>query len=162
MTFIKIFTTGGSLDKRYSTRESNFLVMEPQVADVLTGARVNFEYEIEPLLRKDSLEISDEDRELIVQRVRGEECRHILITHGTDTMAKTGRRLTGIPGKTIVLTGAMQPAAFKDSDAPFNIGFALAALQTLPEGVFLAMNGQIFDPRQVAKNMEEDRFEAGG
>ena len=156
---IKIFTTGGSLDKGYSTRESAFRVMDPQVGQILQEANVGVDYEIEPLLRKDSLEITEEDRKLIVERVRADPSRHILITHGTDTMALTGQRLSGIPGKTIVLTGAMQPAAFMVSDAVFNIGFALAALQTLPPGVYLAMNGRIFDSHDVRKNAELDRFE---
>jgi L-asparaginase len=77
-------------------------------------------------------------------------------------MALTGHTLSGITDKTIVLTGAMQPAAFKHSDAPFNIGFAIAALQTLPPGVYLTMNGRIFDPREVQKNVELDLFESGG
>ena len=156
---VKIFTTGGSLDKRYSTIESDFLVMDPQVGEVLGAANVTLRYEIEPLLRKDSLEITEEDRDLIVERVRADASRHILITHGTDTMALTGQRLSEISGKTIVLTGAMQPAAIKDSDAAFNVGFALAALQILPPGVYLAMNGQIFDPHRTRKNLELDRFE---
>lgn len=157
---VKIFTAGGSLDKRYSTRESAFLVMDPQVAEILRAGNVTLDYEIDPLLRKDSLDITDEDRELIFRRVEEDPCRHILITHGTDTMAATGRRLSEISGKTIVLTGAMQPAAFKDSDASFNVGFALAALLTLPQGVYLAMNGRIFDPHRVRKNPEKDHFEA--
>lgn len=157
---VKIFTTGGSLDKRYSTRKSAFLVMDPQVAEILRAGNVTLDYEIDPLLRKDSLDITDEDRELIFRRVEEDPCRHILITHGTDTLAATGRRLSEISGKTIVLTGAMQPAAFKDSDASFNVGFALAALLTLPQGVYLAMNGRIFDPHRVRKNPEKDQFEA--
>lgn len=156
---VKIFTTGGSLDKGYSTRESDFRVMDPQVGRILQEANVSVSYEIEPLFRKDSLEITEEDRKLIVERVRDDPSRHILITHGTDTMALTGRRLSGVPGKTIVLTGAMQPAAFRVSDAVFNIGFALAALQILPPGVYLAMNGRIFDPHDARKNAELDRFE---
>ena len=159
---MKVFTTGGSLDKGYSTRESAFVVLEPSVGEVLGWAGVNFDYEIEALFQKDSLEITDEDRELIVSRVAQDDCAHILITHGTDTMAETGRRLMTIRGKTIVLTGAMQPAAFKDSDGPFNIGFATAALQVLPPGVYLAMNGQIFDPAAARKNLDLDRFEAHG
>lgn len=159
MARIKVFTTGGSLDKGYSTRESNFVVLDPTVGRIFETAGVNFEYEIEPLLQKDSLEITELDLEMIAQRVAGEESDRVLITHGTDTMAVTGRRLMTIPGKTIVLTGAMQPAAFKNSDAPFNIGFAVAAVQILPPGVYLAMNGQIFYPDRVTKNTEEDRFE---
>ena len=157
---IKIFTTGGSLDKGYSTRESTFLVQDPQIGEVLDQANVAFDYEVEPLFRKDSLEITEEDRELILRKVTEDAADHILITHGTDTMALTGRRLSQVEGKTIVLTGAMQPASFKQTDAHFNIGFALAALLTLPHGVYLAMNGSIFDPHQVRKNMALDRFEA--
>jgi len=156
---LKIFTTGGSLDKGYSTRESEFVVQEPQIGEVLEAANVAFDYEIESLLMKDSLEISEEDRALIEARVRSEECRHILITHGTDTMALTAQRLSSVEGKTIVLTGAMQPASFRSTDAHFNIGFALASLFQLPPGVYLAMNGAVFDPRKVRKNMKLDRFE---
>ncbi len=156
---IKIFTTGGSLDKGYSTRESAFVVQEPRIEEILAEGNVTFEYEIESLFRKDSLEIGESDREVIVEAVKGEPCERILITHGTDTMPETGRRLSSIPGKTIVLTGAMQPASFKHTDAHFNIGFALAVLQQLPHGVYIAMNGRVFDPHTVRKNMELDRFE---
>jgi L-asparaginase len=156
---IKIYTTGGSLDKGYSTKESAFVVLEPQAGSLLLDANVNFEFEVESLLMKDSLEITEEDREMILERVSGDSCPRILITHGTDTMALTGQRLTGVQGKTIVLTGAMQPGAFKHSDGPFNLGFALGCLQTLPFGVYLAMNGRVFDPHRVTKNMELDRFE---
>lgn len=156
---IKIFTTGGSLDKGYSTKESAFIVQDPEVGTLLGEANVQFEFEVESLLKKDSLELTDADRELVYQKVRDDPSSHILITHGTDTIALTGQRLSTISGKTIVLTGAMQPAAFKHSDAPFNIGFALGCLQTLPTGVYLAMNGRVFDPHRVTKNLEMDRFE---
>jgi L-asparaginase len=159
---IKVFTTGGSLDKGYSTLESDFVVLGPQVSGILETARVTVPFEVEPLLRKDSLEMTDADRTLIRQRVEGDSAQHILITHGTDTMALTGRALEGIPGKVIILTGAMQPAAFRDSDAPFNVGFAVAAVQTLPPGVYLAMNGRIFEPRRVRKDTGLDRFEEDG
>jgi L-asparaginase len=156
---VKIFTTGGSLDKGYSTKESAFVVGEPGIGDVLREARVTFDYEVESLLKKDSLELTDEDRELISRKVRDDPADHILITHGTDTMALTGQRLSEIPGKTIVITGAMQPASFRHTDAHFNIGFALAALQTLPAGVYIAMNGAILDPHRARKNMDLDQFE---
>jgi L-asparaginase len=158
---VKIFTTGGSLDKGYSTRESAFVVREPQVGEVLDAANVSFDFEIESLFQKDSLEITDADRDLIEERIREEECDHILITHGTDTMALTARRLLSVEGKTIVLTGAMQPASFRHTDAHFNIGFALASLLQLPPGVYIAMNGAVFDPTKVHKNMKLDRFEEG-
>jgi L-asparaginase len=157
---IKIFTTGGSLDKGYSTQESAFLVMEPQAQGLLEDANVGFDFEIESLFRKDSLELTEEDRDIIYGRVAEEPCQRILITHGTDTMALTGQRLSTIQGKTIVLTGAMQPGAFKHSDAPFNLGFAIGCLLALPFGVYLAMNGRVFDPHRVEKNPSLDRFEA--
>lgn len=156
---IKIYTTGGSIDKTYSTRESAFVVGEPQVEAILRGANVGFEYQIEPLLRKDSLEITDDDRQQILDRVRSDPHRHILITHGTDTMIDTARVLSQVSGKVIVLTGAMQPAAFKTTDAAFNIGCAVTALQTLPEGVYVVMQGRIFDPYRSQKNLKLDRFE---
>lgn len=158
---IKIFTTGGSLDKGYSTRESAFVVLGPQAEVILRDANVHLDYQIEPLLRKDSLDLTEEDRSLIRRRVEAAPCPRILITHGTDTMAETGRSLRGIPDKTVVLTGAMQPASFKHSDGPFNLGFALAAVQILPSGVYLTMNGRVFDPDRVRKNQELDRFEEG-
>jgi L-asparaginase len=156
---IKIFTTGGSIDKGYSTRESSFIVRGSQIDEILKEANVSFEYEVEAILRKDSLDITEADCELIARKVEGDPSRYILITHGTDTMAETGRRLCHIQEETIVLTGAMQPASFKHSDAQFNIGFALAALQRLPPGVHIAVNGRIFDPTKVRKNIEMNRFE---
>jgi L-asparaginase len=159
MNKIKIFTTGGSIDKVYSTQSSQFEVGAPQARLILDEANLSLEYTIEALLAKDSLEISDADREMIAGRVRAEACRYILITHGTDTMIDTALVLTDIPGKVIVLTGAMQPAAFKRSDAAFNLGFALAAVQMLPEGVYIAMNGRVFDPLKARKNLQLDRFE---
>jgi len=157
---IKIFTTGGSLDKGYSARESAFTVQEPQIGKVLQEANVGCSCHVEPLFKKDSLEITEEDRELVVQRVRDEPLPRVVVTHGTDTMIQTGLALLGIPAKTIVLTGSMQPAAFRQTDAHFNIGFAMAAVQTLSPGVYIAMNGLVFDPRRTRKNMDLDRFEA--
>lgn len=160
MSKIKIFTTGGSIDKIYSTQSSQFEVGAPQVRLILDEANLGFEYEIEALLAKDSLEITDLNREMIAGRVRAETSRRILITHGTDTMIKTAMALLDSGNKVIVLTGAMQPAAFRHSDAAFNLGFALAAVQTLAEGVYIAMNGQVFNPQRVRKNLQADRFEA--
>jgi L-asparaginase len=156
---IRIYTTGGSIDKVYSAKESAFVVGEPTIAQILEEANVSLDYEIEPLLAKDSLEIAERDRRLIVRKVKADPQRHIVITHGTDTIIETAKRLFKISGKVIVLTGAMQPSAFKHTDAAFNVGCAVVAVQTLPEGVYVVMNGRVFDPHKTTKNMDLDRFE---
>ena len=156
---IRILTTGGTIDKTYFDAASAYEVGEPQIADLLREARVTADYEIEVLFRKDSLNLTDEDRAAIARRVREAGEEGVLITHGTDTMAQTAQTLKGISGKTVVLVGSLSPARFKSSDAAFNIGFALAAVQTLPPGVYLAMNGRIFDPEHVRKNRAANRFE---
>jgi L-asparaginase len=159
---IRIFTTGGTFDKVYFDALSEFRFGEPIVAELLAEANVGFEYEIESLMRKDSLDINDADRETIYTAVSGSECDRVLIVHGTDGMIASGLRLLEVPDKTIVLFGAMQPARMRYSDAMFNLGFACAAVQLLPAGVHLAMNGSIFDPRKVAKNRAQGRFESRG
>ena len=156
---IKFFTTGGTIDKVYFDTKSEFEVGPPQVLEIVKEAHVTFEYGIESLLRKDSLDLTSEDRRLIRERIEEDQSQHIVITHGTDTMVETARGLLGIPGKTIVLTGSMQPARFHESDAVFNIGCAVAAVQSLPPGVYIAMNGRIFDPRRARKNRQKNAFE---
>jgi L-asparaginase len=156
---IKFFTTGGTIDKVYFDSKSEFEVGSPTVLDVLKDANVAFESECESILRKDSLDISDSDRQLIRDRVIAEPNTKIIITHGTDTMPRTAEFLLGIPEKTIVLTGSMQPARFRLSDATFNIGAAVSAVQILPAGVYIVMNGRVFHPPQVRKNRELNRFE---
>jgi L-asparaginase len=103
--------------------------------------------------------MSAEDRDLIRRTIAAQPHRHVLITHGTDTMVETARVLQDLPGRVIVLTGALNPAAFQDSDAVFNIGCAVGAAQALPDGVYIAMNGRIWDPLRVRKNREANRFE---
>jgi L-asparaginase len=156
---IKFLTTGGTIDKVYFDARSEFQVGPPQVEEMLKEANVTFDYEIESILRKDSLDMTDTDRLLIRQRVEAQTCSLIVITHGTDTMVETGRALAGIPGKTIVLTGSMQPARFRLSDAEFNIGTAIGAVQSMPPGVYLVMNGTVFDPAHTRKNIQKNRFE---
>ncbi len=156
---IKILTTGGSIDKYYSTRESCFAVGEPEAQSILEDSNVTVGCDIESILKKDSLEITEEDLKLIYRAVKAEKSDRIIITHGTDTMIDTAKSLSSISGKVIVLTGAMQPAACSISDAPFNLGFAFAAVQTLPEGVYIAMNGKILDPFKASKNSDKDMFE---
>lgn len=157
---IKIFCTGGTIDKVYFDALSDYRIGDPVVDDILAEAMVGFSYTVESILKKDSLEITDADRETIFNRVRAESCSRILVTHGTDTMIDTARRLEAIGDKTIVLTGAMQPARFRNTDAVFNVGYAVAAAQHLPAGVYLAMNGQIFTPDAVRKDRDAARFEA--
>jgi L-asparaginase len=159
---IKIFTAGGTIDKVYFDAKSEYEVGPPQVVEILQEARVTLDYAIEPVLSKDSLDMTDEDRQSLRRRVAADACQRIVITHGTDTMIQTALGLRSIPEKTIVLTGSMQPARFKVTDAVFNIGTAIGAVQSLPPGVYLAMNGRIFDPARVRKNREENRFEETG
>lgn len=156
---IKFFTTGGTIDKIYFDAKSEYQVGSPQVIEVLEQARVSFEYEVVPILKKDSLDLTDDDRELIRKAVEVDACERIVITHGTDTMTETAKRLQGVLGKTIVLTGALEPAISRYTDAPFNIGAAVAAVQCLPNGIYIAMNGRVFPASQVRKNRELRRFE---
>ncbi len=156
---IQIFTTGGTIDKVYFDARSIFQVGDPQVVEILEGANVTVEYAVEMLFRKDSLDLTDADRAVIAEWVRETPCRHVLITHGTDTMIQTAQVLQDIPEKTIVLVGSLRPARFKRSAAEFNIGFALAAVQALAAGVYIAMNGCLFDPEKVRKNREMNQFE---
>ncbi len=156
---LHVITTGGTIDKVYFDATSEFEVGEPQVLEVFREARVGFEFVVESVLRKDSLEMTEADRQLIRERVLASSCERILITHGTDTMVQTALALSGVPEKTIVLTGSMQPARFKGTDAVFNIGTAVGAVQSLPPGVYLAMNGRVFDPAKSRKSLERNCFE---
>ncbi|MBR9834549.1 MAG: asparaginase [Alphaproteobacteria bacterium] len=158
VTKLHIFTTGGTIDKVYFDALSEFQVGETALNAILREANVSFEHEITSLMRKDSLDMTDDDRVLVREAVRASPCRHILITHGTDTMAKTARALIDIEGKTIVFTGAMQPAALRSTDAIFNIGYAIAATQLQPPGVYIAMNGHVFDAAHVTKDRAAGRF----
>jgi L-asparaginase len=155
-----IITTGGTIDKTYFDDKSDYQIGEPQISQILHAMHVAFEFEISALMRKDSLHIEDEDRNLIRDAVAASDARHVLITHGTDSMVETASVLKDIPEKTIVLTGALNPARFRDSDAIFNIGCAVGAVQSLPPGVYIAMNGTIWDPARVCKNRLENRFES--
>jgi L-asparaginase len=156
---IKLFTTGGTIDKVYFDAKSEYEVGPPQVVEILKEAHVTLDCEIESVLSKDSLEMTDEDRRLIRQRVEADPCTRIVITHGTDTMVQTALALGGIAGKTIVLTGSMQPARFKVTDAVFNIGTAIAGVQCLSPGVYIAMNGCLFDAARARKNVSGNCFE---
>lgn len=157
---VKIFCTGGTIDKVYFDALSEYQIGDPVIGGILKEALAKFSYEVESILKKDSLDVTDEDRDEMYKKIKADSCEHILITHGTDTMINTAQCLQKIPDKTIVLTGAMQPARFRNTDAIFNVGYAIAAAQHLPPGVYLAMNGQIFTPDAVLKNRAEAQFEA--
>ncbi|MCK9490337.1 MAG: asparaginase domain-containing protein [Xanthomonadales bacterium] len=156
-----IITTGGTIDKIYFDDKSDFQIGAPQIGRILSELEVAFPFEVVPLLRKDSLHLDDDDRRLIHQAIQARPERQVLVTHGTDTMVETARALAGITDKTIVLTGALNPALFRGSDAVFNIGCAVAAVQCLPAGIHIAMNGRLWDPLKVRKNRDANRFEAG-
>ncbi len=156
---IHVFTTGGTIDKIYHDANSEFAVGDSLLPELLDEARVTLPWRVTGLLRKDSLELTDEDRQLIWEAVAACPEEQVIITHGTDTMAQTAAVLAGIPGKTIVLFGAMQPARMRRSDAVFNLGFAVAAVGLLPPGVYVAMNGEVFEAGRVRKNLKAGRFE---
>ena len=157
--FIRFITTGGTIDKIYFDALSQFEVGESPIGAILTDGLVSFDYEVVSLFRKDSLEVTAEDRLLLKEFIAQDDADHYVISHGTDTMVDTAAALADLPGKRIVLTGALSPARFKTTDAIFNVGMAVAAVQTVGPGVYIAMNGQVFPAGEVKKNREENRFE---
>ena len=156
---IQIFTTGGTIDKVYFDANSEFEVGHSLLPEVLSESNIHGCYRLRELMRKDSLEMNDEDRRQVLAAVSECDCDRIIITHGTDTMADTAAVLSSLKDKTIVLTGAMQPARMRRTDAVFNVGFAWAAVQLLPPGVYIAMNGEVFEAGAVRKNLQAQRFE---
>ena len=155
-----VVTVGGTIDKVYFDASSEYEVGEPTVPHIFQSAGVSLDYTLLPLMRKDSLEMTDEDRAMIRATCEEADEARILITHGTDTMAETAEVLMGISGKTIVLMGAMAPARFRETDAVFNVGCATGAVQSLPPGVYIAMNGRIFSAGKVRKNRSARCFES--
>lgn len=159
MHSISIISVGGTIDKIYFDAKSEYEVGPPNIEKVLAELNLSITYRINSLMRKDSLDLTDDDRSLIVKTATSDHCSQILITHGTDTMVETAKALRAVSGKTIVLTGALEPALFKTSDAVFNIGCAIGAVQVLPAGIYIAMNGRIFSEGKVRKNEALKRFE---
>ncbi len=157
--FIRFITTGGTIDKIYFDELSQFEIGESQVTHILTEGLIKFDYEIVPLLQKDSLDMTDDDRAQLRDYIAGDDADRYVITHGTDTMPETADALADLGGKTIVLTGALSPARFRSTDAVFNVGMAVAAAQVAPPGVYIAMSGQVFAAGEVRKNRAENRFE---
>jgi L-asparaginase len=155
---IAVVTTGGTIDKLYFDSLSEYQVGESVVRKLLATANVKYPFEVIEALRKDSLEMTEADREQLYRCVADANTSRVIITHGTDTMTATAARLASIPGKTIVMTGALTPARFSESDASFNLGMAFAAAQIAPAGVYIVMNGEVFPAAAVRKDREAARF----
>ncbi|MGI9202432.1 MAG: asparaginase domain-containing protein [Woeseiaceae bacterium] len=159
--FIRFITTGGTIDKVYFDDLSQYEIGESPIDAILADGLVNFDYEVVPMFRKDSLELTDADRQQLKEFIEADDATRYVISHGTDTMVETADMLNPSPGKTIVLTGALSPARFRTTDAIFNVGMAVAAAQTAAPGVYIAMSGQVFAAGSVRKNRAENRFEKG-
>jgi L-asparaginase len=159
---ITFFCTGGTFDKIYFDAKSEFSVGDPQIIPLLKEANISIDYDVRSLLKKDSLDMTETDRKLISEKVAACSSEKIIITHGTDGMVATAQHLAikDLGNKTIVFVGAMQPARMRYSDATFNLGFAVSAVQLLPAGIFISMNGRIFSHDNVTKNLTIGQFEA--
>lgn len=157
--FIRFITTGGTIDKIYFDAMSQFEVGESQIRHILDEGLASFDYDVVPMFQKDSLDLTAEDRSKLRNFIENDDAERYVITHGTDTLTETAAILTKLPKKHIVLTGALTPARFKTTDAVFNIGMAVAAVQVVLPGVYLAMSGQIFAAGEVRKNRDRNRFE---
>lgn len=158
---ILVLTTGGTIDKNYFDALSEYRIVDSGIPALLEEARVAVPFRVVELMRKDSLDLTEADRALIAAAARQAPEGRIVITHGTDTMTETAQVLAAeVPGKTMVLTGALSPARFAETDAPFNLGMAFAAAQACPAGVWIAMSGQVFDGLKVRKDREAGKFVA--
>jgi L-asparaginase len=157
---IRIFITGGTFDKEYNELNGQLFFKDSHLPEMLDLGRNLVPVEVRTLMMIDSLEMKDEDRELIADHCAKSPESRIIITHGTDTMAETARLLASrVQDKTIVITGAMIPYKFGSSDGLFNLGSAMAFVQTLPPGVYVAMNGRYFNADNVRKNKQTGVFE---
>ncbi|HUC81542.1 MAG TPA: asparaginase domain-containing protein [Flavisolibacter sp.] len=157
---IRIFITGGTFDKEYNELTGQLYFNDSHLPEMLDLGRNLVPVEVRTLMMVDSLEMTDDDRDLIAEHCKKSKESKIIITHGTDTMAETARLLAQkITDKTIVITGAMIPYKFGSSDGLFNLGSAMAFVQTLAPGVYVAMNGRYFNANNVRKNKETGVFE---
>ncbi|HLY20612.1 MAG TPA: asparaginase domain-containing protein [Bryobacteraceae bacterium] len=157
---IRIFITGGTFDKTYNELTGELFFQDSHLPEMLKLGRSNLNVEVRTLMMIDSLQMTADDRQIILQHCRQAPETRILITHGTDTMVETAAILAkAVAEKTIVLTGAMIPYKFGSSDGLFNLGSALAFAQTLPPGVYVAMNGRYFAWDRVRKNRQTGMFE---
>ncbi len=160
---IRVFITGGTFDKEYDEIQGRLFFKDSHLHEMLARGRCRLELSIRTLMMIDSLEMSESDRELVAQNCRACPESRVVVTHGTDTMVETAAVIARlVTGKTIVLTGAMIPYAFGSSDGLFNLGSALSFAQVLPQGVYIAMNGQFFAWNRVRKNRQSGVFEVVG
>lgn len=160
MAQILVLTTGGTIDKLYFDALSEYQIGDSVVGKLFALARVAQEFRVQELMRKDSLELTEADRATIRAAILAAPETRVIVTHGTDTMADTAQALAGIPGKTICLVGALAPARFAESDAAFNLGMAMATVQSAAPGVWIAMNGTVFDGTRVRKDRAAGKFVA--
>jgi L-asparaginase len=156
---LEILTTGGTIDKVYFDKKSNYEVGDPFVEELLHKMNVNISFKVKSLMRIDSLDMTDIHREVILKYIINSNANNFLITHGTDSIVETAIYLKKITDKTIVLTGSLKPAIFIDNDAIFNVGSAFTSAQILNNGVYIVINGQVFNPDNVRKNLEKNVFE---
>jgi len=157
---IVFIQTGGTIDKDYPRKDRGyaFEIGEPAVERIMQKVHPNFDYKVVSILKKDSLDITDNDRQKIYKACLKADSKKILITHGTDTIIDTAKKLSTIKNKVIILTGAMKPEKFSDSDAAFNVGTAIGAINVLDKGVYIAMNGRIYPWNEVERNRENGQF----
>ncbi len=157
---IVFIQTGGTIDKDYPQTQKGyaFEIEEPAVERILEKVHVNFDFKVISLLKKDSLDITEQDLERIHETCQKADADKIVITHGTDTILETAVKLSDIKNKAIILTGAMRPERFVDSDAPFNVGTAIGAINVINEGVYVAMNGRIYAWNNVTRDERTGRF----
>ena len=156
---ILVLTTGGTIDKNYFDALSEYQIVDSGIPALLREARVALPFRVVELMRKDSLELTEADRSLIASAAREASENRIVVTHGTDTMTETAKVLAAeVPGKTVVLTGALSPARFAETDAPFNLGMAFATAQVAAPGVYIAMSGEVFDGLKVKKDRAAGKF----
>ncbi len=157
---IRIFTTGGTFDKEYDEISQKLVFRDTQVPKILKRSRCDVEFKVTSLMSVDSLEMTDQQRSLIEKNCKAAQEDKIIITHGTDTMVETAAFLAReIKGKTIVLTGALVPYQFRNSDSLFNLGTAIAFVQSMPHGIYIVINGRCFEWSKAKKNMETGMFE---
>ena len=157
---ILFLQTGGTIDKDYpkSTKGYAFEIHEPAVKRILQKLNPSFKFKIQTILKKDSLEINETDRDLILKTCNNSKEDKIIITHGTDTIGETAEFLSSIKNKTIILTGSMRPQRFSNSDADLNIGIAIGGIQAINKGIYIALHGLIIPYNQLSRNMETGQY----